>query len=244
MRSQNYSADKEIEEIIAVFKDRPESPHLASRLGVSRYIKVADHIVRLFPRGKILDWGTGCGQMTYLLKNRGLDVVSYEIAASERPLLEKIGQPVVIGEDPVKLPFPDGSFDAVLSSGVLEHVQNDRASLIEVNRVLKRGGYFFVYMLPNKFSLIEYLSDRLGRGDHPVKYTVRGIKQMLGLNGFAVLEQGYQNFLPYNLKGFPAIVGRVYHLLDVLWEKLDAFFTRWPLGRQISTNLWVIAQKR
>src|ERR1700686_4661686 len=47
----------------------------------------------------------------------------------------------------VKLPYPDDSFDAVLASGVLEHVPLDYESLKELHRVLRVGGRLIVSYL-------------------------------------------------------------------------------------------------
>jgi len=47
------------------------------------------------------------------------------------------------------LPFPDGSFDLVLSHEVLEHVQDDRAAAREMVRVLRPGGRMLVFV-PNR----------------------------------------------------------------------------------------------
>jgi SAM-dependent methyltransferase len=233
----------EADDILAVFKNDEKSPHLSSGLGVLRYVKMADRIKQVISRGKILDWGAGCGQVSFLLKNRGFDVVSYEIAKEKRPLLEKSGQPLIIGSDPVKLPFPDACFDAVLSSGVLEHVQNDAASLGEIRRVLKSGGYFLIFMLPNKYSYIEFISDRLGRGDHPIKYSIPEIKQLLGKSGYTVLSSRYQGFFPYNLKGFPGAVQRLYHRFDRALGQIDALFSRLPLINLFCTNIELVIRK-
>ena len=43
-----------------------------------------------------------------------------------------------------KLPYPNGSIDAVFDFGVLHHLENWRQGLSEVARVLKPGGYFYV----------------------------------------------------------------------------------------------------
>jgi len=219
------------------------TPHVDSDLGFLRYIKDADKVKSYLSKGKILDWGCGLGQMSYLLKNRGLNVTSYDLDQSGAGLLAKIGQNLVLADDPVKLPFPDASFDAVLSSGVLEHVPEPIASLKEISRVLKPNGYFFVFRLPNKYSYVEFISDLLRRGDHPVKYSSFEIKQLLKQFGFDLLTIRYQGFLPYNLKGFPSVIRRLYHALDPLWIKLDSLFSALPLINRISTNLELVVRK-
>jgi ubiquinone/menaquinone biosynthesis C-methylase UbiE len=220
------------------------SPNMSSDLGSLRYVKNAEKIKRYFPEGRILDWGCGLGQMSYLLKNRGLEVVSFDVDQVGRPFLERIGQSLVLAADPVKLPFPDASFAAVLSSGVLEHVADQRASLREVNRIMKVGGSFFIFLLPNRYSYIEFIADSLGRGDHPIKYSIGEIRQQLEQSGFEIVSLVYKGFFPYNLKGFPAAVSRLYHKFDLVLEKLDALFAALPLINRFCTNLELVARKK
>ena len=54
-----------------------------------------------------------------------------------------------------RLPFSAGSFDAVLSFDVLEHVQNVHRTLAECHRVLKPGGMLFV-VFPGYYQPIEH----------------------------------------------------------------------------------------
>jgi SAM-dependent methyltransferase len=46
------------------------------------------------------------------------------------------------------LPFPDSSFDFVMSWSVFEHVANPVAVLSEIRRVLRPGGYMFLQIWP------------------------------------------------------------------------------------------------
>lgn len=47
--------------------------------------------------------------------------------------------------DLAALPFPAARFDAVVSHGVLHHMENWRAGLAEISRVLKPGGLFYAW---------------------------------------------------------------------------------------------------
>ncbi len=246
MKRSGNELKNELSELkqLLTLEEESSKQNLDSDLGALRYIDNAKLIKAVMPQGKILDWGCGLGHMTYLLKNRGFEVISYDVDQGGKDFLARIGQTLILATDPVKLPFADGSFDAVLSSGVLEHVPDRAASLKEVARIIKKGGFFFVFRLPNKYSYIEFISDRLGRGDHPVKYSRHQIINILNKAGYEALARRYQGFLPYNLKGFPALVRRLYHSLDPLWKILDTFLTACPGLNVLCTNIELVARKK
>ena len=54
-------------------------------------------------------------------------------------------------QDVQRLTFQDESFSLITSTEVFEHVENDKMGFIEVNRVLKTGGYF-VFTVPLSMS--------------------------------------------------------------------------------------------
>ena len=237
---------REIEELQAQLGSEAAgaNPHLDSELGAQRYINDADRIKARLDGGLILDWGCGLGQMTYLLRNRGFSVASYDVDPAGQRFLARLGQALIVAADPVKLPFADGAFDAVLSSGVLEHVADPDGSLAEVRRVTKKDGCFFIFRLPNRHSYIEFLSDRLGRGDHPVKYSRAQIVKLLAREGFQVESFRYQGFLPHNLKGFPAPFRALYHRLDAVWRRLDPLLSSCPGLKLLCTNLELVARRK
>ena len=92
------------------------------------YERIADRIAGDRP-AHVLDWGCGAGQMTSLLRERGLEVTAYDYRPGlDAPVFEPLEHyPDVkahLSSEPVTLPFEDAAFDAVLSCGVLEHVHD------------------------------------------------------------------------------------------------------------------------
>lgn len=53
--------------------------------------------------------------------------------------------PDIVG-DIHKMPFADNSLDAIICIAVLEHVENPILAVSEMRRVLKPGGYIFIYV--------------------------------------------------------------------------------------------------
>lgn len=43
-----------------------------------------------------------------------------------------------------EFPFPDNSFDLIVSLAVIEHIKNTENFLSEINRILKKGGFVFL----------------------------------------------------------------------------------------------------
>ena len=104
---------------------------------------------------RVLDVGAGFGRHVYECARRGAHVVALDYAADEvtqtRDTLaamvtaDEIPADRLIGVlrgDARSLPFPDHSFDTVITSEVLEHIQDDVTAIAEMTRVLKPGGRF------------------------------------------------------------------------------------------------------
>ncbi|MBM2839080.1 MAG: ubiquinone biosynthesis protein UbiE [Deltaproteobacteria bacterium] len=104
----------------------------------------------------VLDAGCGTGNYTIELAKRGADVVgidsSEEMLDWARVKDQKAGTKASFqAADALNLPFPDSSFDAVMSNGLLCFLKEPEKALIEMLRVLKPGGRLVVGVL-NKWS--------------------------------------------------------------------------------------------
>jgi ubiquinone/menaquinone biosynthesis C-methylase UbiE len=184
--------------------------HLRSGPQMLQYQALADDLAALKP-GRVLDWGCGYGQVTALLRDRGIDVVPFDYR-------EDLPGPTVVPLDrfpeieahlspePVKLPFDADTFDTALSCGVLEHVQDPDASLEEIRRVLRPGGTFYVTNLPNRYSYTERLARLLGRYYHGQLpndrvYTKRTARELVERHGFDIRELRLAHMLPLTVGG-------------------------------------------
>ena len=224
---------------------RAADVNLRHALQLREYDAIADRVARDAP-GRMLDWGCGFGQMTALLRERGLDVDAFDFrpeAPESGPLaLAKYPEITAYIEtsDPVRLPYEDGRYDAVLSCGVLEHVGDPGGSLEEIKRILVPGGTFYVYKLPNSRSYLEAIAKRTGLYYHGAwpddrVYDLAGARALLELRGFHVAEARLANLLPLTVGG--RLVSR---LAPALWA-VNRRLGDVPGVRQLATNVELVA---
>jgi SAM-dependent methyltransferase len=106
-----------------------------------------DLLLSYLPKeGKILDAGCGFGKLVIYLKRRGYNITGIdnnELAVAKLKEFDKSLQ-VELG-DILNIHYPDNSFDAYISMGVVEHFENGPLpALKEAHRVLKPYGLIFV----------------------------------------------------------------------------------------------------
>lgn len=102
---------------------------------------------------RLLDLGCGAGRHSFEALRRGASVWSADLddsvlkdvkamtgamyAAGQIP---DVAGHACVATDALDLPFADGSFDRVIASEVLEHIEDDALAMSEIARVLRRGG--------------------------------------------------------------------------------------------------------
>ncbi len=103
---------------------------------------------------RVLDLGCGFGRHAFEAARRGANVVALDAGTDEvkgvaamflamveaGELAEGSIHANVVQGDALHLPFPDGVFDRVICSEVLEHIPDDLSAMRELARVLRPGG--------------------------------------------------------------------------------------------------------
>lgn len=165
----------------------------------------------------VLDAGAGFGRHAFELARRGAQVVALDYAAEEVVATRAVfGAMVDAGEIPLeryvgvlrgdatKLAFADSSFDRVITSEVLEHIQSDVDAIAELVRVLKPGGTFAATVptwFPEKVNWMlsdEYHAPK-SVGGHVRIYTATELKAKLRTAGLEVTGSHHAHALhsPY-----------------------------------------------
>lgn len=98
--------------------------------------------------GSVLENGCGVGTYVRHLTTYGGNIIGLEYDFERTREARRTSQHILCAAGE-KLPFGGETFDFILSHEVLEHVQDDQAAVLEMVRVLKRGGRMAIF-LPNR----------------------------------------------------------------------------------------------
>jgi 2-polyprenyl-3-methyl-5-hydroxy-6-metoxy-1,4-benzoquinol methylase len=136
---------------------------------------------------RVLDIGCATGALLEKLASGGWDCAGVEISPSAAYARQKRG--LDVRNVPLEeCRFPAASFDLVLASHVIEHLNDPAALLTEVRRVLSPGGYFLV-TTPNISGFqAKLFRDRWRSAifDHLYLFSVKTLSRLLTEKGFEI----------------------------------------------------------
>ena len=166
--------------------------------------------------GTLVDVGCGAGQLWRFLRRQfaryiGVDVVRYENFPAEAEFTQ-------VDLDTDRVSLPDDSADVVAAIETIEHLENPRAFMRELVRMVRPGGWVVV-TTPNQLSLLSLLTlftkqrfNAFQDAHYPAHLTallevdLRRIADECGLRDVAIMysKDGRLALTPWHYPGFLA----------------------------------------
>lgn len=146
----------------------------ATGLFQEHYDRVAQHVLGYCSSGHLLDVGTGPGRLLITLHGlsprmrlSGIDV-SPAMVSRARKNMETSGfqKSIEIREGAASMiPFPDNTFDIVVSTAAVHHWKDPTRGLNEIHRVLKGGRHALIYdvVSDTPSHMVEQMQLQFGR---------------------------------------------------------------------------------
>jgi ubiquinone/menaquinone biosynthesis C-methylase UbiE len=214
-----------------------ESP--AGKLRWQRRVKMLTS--HLQPDMKVLELGCGTGYFTKEAAKSGAKITAIDISAE---LLEEAKQEVTSDnvefkvENAYKMTFEDNSFDAVIGSSVLHHLEIDNA-LKEIFRVLRPGGTIH-FTEPNMLNPqiaiqknIPYIKRKLGDSPDETAFFSWSLKKKMQNHGFTQIK----------IKPFDFLHPSIPKLMLPIMRPFCSALEKIPLLSSIAGSLYISAKR-
>lgn len=239
---------------IDVERRRAELPYgMHNREEIVNYFVWQAELFAHFARGTIIDHGAGTGGLSgaLLAANAGNVIAVEPDPQLVQVLHEKFNSnpsaSVFAGTlDDYLAKYGPSSVDAIVSSNVIEHIENDVACLQTMRELLRPGGAIGLYV-PARPELFGSLDKAVG---HYRRYTKPELEEKLTRAGFEVESVRYRNLvgvLPWILTGQILKRDKVGDGSLKLFDKVVFPVSRWLEDRippMYGLNLVAIGVKR
>jgi len=193
-----------------------------------------DHLKPYLKFSKIID--LGCGQIPYLNAFNENEVSEYYGVDLSRESLNIVKNSftglfplILIRHNILNTPFANESCDIVISSEVIEHIDEPHLYLKEANRILKNGGYLSLstpcvsmYFYPHNFYFAARHPKKFQKMVNPHKYWNEALKWHPGLRPKIlrrwVEQEGFEIFKHQTILWYYAtpikLTWRIFSLLE------------------------------
>jgi len=178
------------EEILKHYTNYPIGYGADSAITIIRINEVLDGFEEFRKTNKMLDVGCGPGLFLIEAKKRGWEVYGTEFTDKQLAYLKDKGINTLKGKL-TNNSFEDGLFDIIISSEVIEHINNPAEEMKHFHRLLRKGGLVYIttpnfnaierFLLKGAYEIIEY-------PEHLSYYTPTTINLLLTNNGFEKLK--------------------------------------------------------
>jgi SAM-dependent methyltransferase len=212
----------------AEFIEDPATLHPVRSASERRRLQTIRRALRLQRGELLLDMGCGSGWFAQLCHEVGAHVVATDIApagvAGARDRFPAAARFAVT--DAYHTALADESFDAVVLSEVVEHLDDPGAGLAEAARVTKRGGRVLV-TVPYRETIVDHLCVHCNQltpaNAHLHSFDDEGLCEVLASVGLQPVHTHHMTNKLLELAGFPNISRRWPYWL---WRVIDGLSNR------------------
>lgn len=168
--------------------------------GAARFNHWMYQQIRPFLQGRVLEIGSGTGNISTFIVRDGFDTVLSDYQQKYLDLLSKKFSPQLSAKQIIRIDLQDpqfastyaslqGSFDSICMLNVIEHLQDDLAAVANCRFLLKEKG-LLVLLAPAYSFLYCDLDKNLG---HYRRYTTQTLSLVCTSNKFRLLKKRYFN---------------------------------------------------
>jgi SAM-dependent methyltransferase len=173
-----------------VHNEHLEQDHWWFRARRSIFTRVLDEQLPGGRAPRILDLGPGSGVNLPILAPRGR-VTALDLSDVSLARCRAAGDNDQVLADATVAPFKSNTFDLVCALDVLEHIDDDRAALVQIERVLRPGG-LFLFSVP-AFGFLWGRQDVLSH--HKRRYAKSELRERVTATGLEIEHLTYFNTL-------------------------------------------------
>jgi ubiquinone/menaquinone biosynthesis C-methylase UbiE len=183
------------------------------------------------PGERLLEIGCGEGANLHHLRAGGAIRFGVDFSRAKTAFARRATEAHTVTADAARLPFADGSFDAVLIRDVLHHVGAPAAVLAEARRVLRPTGRLTL-LEPNATSFAIFFQATLISAERHLFKSTRGrLRKLITAAGFTIEREAADHPFPLDRlllhpkMGMPALaqlplVEHALRLVDVVARRL------------------------
>lgn len=180
--------------------------------------------IRRLPRNaRVVELGAGGGHLGERLVSLGFTNITLSdfTVTTLTAMRERLPGVTIVEADASDLPFPDGSFDVVITTDVIEHLPDVDRHIAEVHRVLAGRGLYLV-KTPNRLIADAYYRLRDMHDSyfwHPSMFTPGELRETFGRHGFDVHILPADRLTGAQLAKLPgpAMLGRIAGKVPLGW---------------------------
>jgi 2-polyprenyl-3-methyl-5-hydroxy-6-metoxy-1,4-benzoquinol methylase len=210
--------------------------------------------IKPYCKGKILEMGSGTGNITRFFLEDDKLIVASDIRENYRRYLSQVHSDYkleILNIDMVHPEFEQiykdsiNSFDTVFALNVLEHIEDDFTAISNCKKLLKKSGTLLI-LVPSYEALYNKLDYNLM---HYRRYNKATLSKIFKENGLAIKHSQYFNFagiIAWFLSGkilkddhIPSGKMKLYNILVPIFKVVDAF-----IFKKTGLSTIVVGEKR